>query len=157
MKKHILLFILLNAFFSVEAKYYDLVNITNNDGLSNSSVTTIFQNSSGLMWFGTWDGLNAYNGREFKVYKPEPGNSQSICNNIIRDIIEEDKETQWIATDLGISRMDLQRKTLNVIFRTGKIILFITNTLLIAKIVLNKCLLLFTSKVCFVLQRRKGL
>ena len=46
MKKHILLFILLNAFFSVEAKYYDLVNITNNDGLSNSSVTTIFQNSS---------------------------------------------------------------------------------------------------------------
>jgi ligand-binding sensor domain-containing protein len=95
MKKHILLFILLNAFFLVEAKYYDLVNITNNDGLSNSSVTTIFQNSSGLMWFGTWDGLNAYNGREFKVYKPEPGNSQSICNNIIRDIIEEDEETQW--------------------------------------------------------------
>lgn len=120
MKKHILLFILLNAFFLVEAKYYDLVNITNNDGLSNSSVTTIFQNSSGLMWFGTWDGLNAYNGREFKVYKPEPGNSQSICNNIIRDIIEEDEETQWIATDLGISRMDLQRKTFECYFSDGK-------------------------------------
>ncbi len=120
MKKYISLFMLLNTFLLVEAKYYDLVNITNNDGLSNSSVTTIFQNSSGLMWFGTWDGLNAYNGREFKIYKPEPGNPRSICNNIIRDIIEENEETQWIATDLGISRMNLQRKTFESYFSDGE-------------------------------------
>lgn len=88
---------------------YAITNLTNMDGLSNSSVNCIFQDSSGLMWFGTWDGLNLYNSREFKVYKPEMGNANSICNNIIRTVIEENNEVLWIATDRGIDRLDRRR------------------------------------------------
>ncbi len=109
MKNIFISFIIFNALF-VSAKKYDMVNLTNNDGLSNSSINHIFQDSNGLMWFGTWDGLNVYNGREFKVFKPEPGNPQSISNNIIRDIVEENANIRWIATDYGINRMDLRRK-----------------------------------------------
>ncbi len=115
MKKILLLFTL---FFSVSlsAKNYDIGNLTNSDGLSNSSINTIYQDSNGLMWFGSWDGLNVYNGREFKVFKPDPGNLQSISNNIIRDIIEEQKNILWIATDLGMNRLNMQKKTFERFF-----------------------------------------
>jgi signal transduction histidine kinase/ligand-binding sensor domain-containing protein/DNA-binding response OmpR family regulator len=97
--------------FSLAAKNYDMTNLTNNDGLSNSSVNTIYQDSDGLLWFGTWDGLNVYNGREFKVHKPDPGNAKTISNNIIREIVEEQKDILWIATDRGINRLDKRKNT----------------------------------------------
>lgn len=91
-------------------------NITNNDGLSNSSITCIFQDSTGLMWFGSWDGLNVYNGRTFEVYKPDLSNPSSISNNIIRDIIEERKNRLWIATDQGINLFDAITRTFQRFF-----------------------------------------
>jgi signal transduction histidine kinase/ligand-binding sensor domain-containing protein/DNA-binding response OmpR family regulator len=95
--------------FSLAAKNYDMMNLTNNDGLSNSSVNTIYQDSDGLLWLGTWDGLNAYNSRDFKVNKPDPGNIQTISNNIIREIVEEQRNILWIATDRGINRLDKRK------------------------------------------------
>lgn len=80
--------------------------ITNNAGLSNSSINCIFQDSSGLMWFGSWDGLNVYNGQNFRIYKPEAKNNNSISNNIIRDIFEQTRGILWIATDDGVNRFD---------------------------------------------------
>jgi len=115
MRKTLLLFGILIT-ISLQAKKYDITNLTNNDGLSNSSINTIFQDSNGLMWFGSWDGLNIYNGREFSTFKPEPGNVQSISNNIIRDIVEESKDVHWIATDRGINCMDMRRKTFERFF-----------------------------------------
>lgn len=94
----------------------DIERLTNADGLSNSSVTTIFQDSSNLMWFGTWDGLNRYNGREFKVFKPSPDYRESIGNNIIRNIVEDSDGSVWIATDRGIDRYDPEKKTFSHYF-----------------------------------------
>lgn len=83
-------------------------NITNQDGLSNSSVNCILQDSCGLVWFGTWDGLNMYNSRNIKVFKPNLSSSKvSISNNIIRNIVEEKKGILWIATDYGINRYNV--------------------------------------------------
>lgn len=118
--KKILLFLCLFLTFQLTAKNYDIVNLTNNDGLSNSSINTIYQDSSGLLWFGTWDGLNVYNGREFKVYKPDPGNAQSISNNIIRDIVQEQKNIEWIATDRGINRLDKRKNTFERFFTDNR-------------------------------------
>lgn len=83
----------------------------NNDGLSNSSINTIFQDSFGLMWFGTWDGLNQYNGAEFTHFRPNPSDSTSISNNIIRNVFENQKGRLWITTDFGINRFDLLNNT----------------------------------------------
>src|ERR1035437_2211125 len=101
---------------SLKAVNYDISNLTNNDGLSNSSINTINQDASGLLWFGTWDGLNVYNGRDFKVFKPDPGNAKSISNNIIRDILQEQKNIHWIATDQGINRLDTRKNTFERFF-----------------------------------------
>lgn len=119
MKKIFFSLLILLCPFPLAAKDFDLLNLTNSDGLSNSSINVIFQDASGLTWLGTWDGLNVYNGRDLKTYKPEPGNSNSISNNIIRDIVEEDKQTLWITTDRGINRYDK---------RTNKFTRFFTET-----------------------------
>lgn len=42
--------------------------ISNADGLSNNSVNCFLEDSEHTLWVGTWDGLNAYNGRSFKTY-----------------------------------------------------------------------------------------
>jgi len=114
--KNFLLILFTIFSFSLAAKDYDISNLTNNDGLSNSSINTIVQDSDGLLWLGTWDGLNAYNGREFKVNKPDPGNAQTISNNIIREIVEEQKDVLWIATDRGINRLDKRKNTFERFF-----------------------------------------
>lgn len=79
-------------------------NINNEDGLSNSAVTRIFLDSKGVMWFGTWDGLNMYNGTNIRVFKPDISDKSSISNNIIRDLFEDNQGNFWIVTDQGINR-----------------------------------------------------
>ena len=49
---------------------HNLKQITNRDGLSNSSVICLFQDSERFLWVGTYDGLNMYDGRDIYVYKP---------------------------------------------------------------------------------------
>ena len=41
--------------------------ITNWDGLSNANPTCFYQDNDGLLWIGTWDGLNVYDGNNFLI------------------------------------------------------------------------------------------
>ena len=68
------------------------------DGLSNPRVFTIFQDSKEFIWIGTRDGLNRYDGYEFKVYRNDPADSTSLSNNWIRSIAEDSIGNLWIAT-----------------------------------------------------------
>ena len=45
---------------------FNFKNITIEDGLSQSTIKTIYQDSKGYIWIGTEDGINRYNGYEFK-------------------------------------------------------------------------------------------
>lgn len=89
--------------------------LTNLNGLSNNSINCIYQDSEGIMWFGTWDGLNSYNGRDFKTYRYS-NKEFSISNNIIRQIIESDPMHLWIATDYGVNRWNRQTQNFDNYF-----------------------------------------
>jgi ligand-binding sensor domain-containing protein/AraC-like DNA-binding protein len=79
------------------------------DGLSQSSVFAIHQDSTGFMWFGTEDGLNRFDGYHFKVFRPHPGNLHGINDNIIHCIFEDRSGTLWIGTNSGgLNRYDKQ-------------------------------------------------
>ena len=74
------------------------------DGLSQSNVLCILQDSRGFMWFGTADGLNKYDGYKFTVYKHDPLNFKSIAGNYIINISESKNGDIWIAAGEGLCR-----------------------------------------------------
>jgi len=76
-------------------------------GLSQSSVTSIFQDSKGFIWFGTEDGLNKYDGYEFIVYRHDPNDPASISDNSISSIFEDQNQVLWIGTyGKGLNRFE---------------------------------------------------
>ena len=81
-------------------------NISIEQGLSQSSVKAIFQDSRGFLWFGTEDGLNRYDGYSFKIYKPDPDVLNSLSDRWITSIVEDQDGYLWIATRLGLNRYD---------------------------------------------------
>lgn len=85
--------------------------LDNTAGLSNSSVNCIFQDSQGLLWVGTWDGLNRYDGSSFKIFRPEPDNSHSLSNQVVLKIMEDSKGYLWVLTMHGINRYDKKTDT----------------------------------------------
>lgn len=90
---------------------YKFQQIDNSLGLSNSSINTIFQDSDNLLWIGTWDGLNRYDGSKFKIFRPELNNGNSLSNQVILKI-DEDKSGQiWMTTIHGINSYDKKTDT----------------------------------------------
>ena len=85
---------------------FNFKNITIEDGLSQSTVETIYQDSKGYIWIGTNDGLDRYNGYEFKHYKHDKYDKNSIANNYIVDIIEDKNGYIWVSTIGGLSRIN---------------------------------------------------
>jgi signal transduction histidine kinase/ligand-binding sensor domain-containing protein len=76
-------------------------HVTIRDGLSNNSVYCITQDSLGFMWFGTFAGLNRYDGHEIEVFLPEPGNPESIAGSVIFDVVPDTAGDVWVGTDGG--------------------------------------------------------
>ena len=82
-------------------------SITIDDGLSQSLAEYIYQDSLGYIWIGTNDGLNRYNGNEFKVYKNIKNDENTISNNMISSLVEDNDKNLWIGTDGGLNKMNL--------------------------------------------------
>jgi len=63
-------------------------HLTIEDGLSQSAVFAILQDSKGFMWFGTKDGLNKYDGYSFTTYEHDSYDSTTISHNYIKALFE---------------------------------------------------------------------
>jgi ligand-binding sensor domain-containing protein/signal transduction histidine kinase/AraC-like DNA-binding protein len=102
-----LLFILLFGYKSADAQKdkISFKHLTVENGLSQSSVLSIAQDSMGFMWFGTKDGLNKYNTRNFEIYKREKGNSSSLSSGQnVNALLTDSKGNLWIGTQKGLNR-----------------------------------------------------
>lgn len=73
-------------------------HLTPEDGLSQSTVYAILQDSEGYMWFATQDGLNKYNGYEVSIYRNESNDPHSISSNDIRSLYQDKNGNLWIGT-----------------------------------------------------------
>jgi signal transduction histidine kinase/ligand-binding sensor domain-containing protein len=89
---------------SAQVKNYRLDHLSIEQGLSESSVNCIAQDSSGFLWFGTQDGLNRYDGYNFVVYRPVPDDSLSISDNYINCIYVDKSRTMWIGTNNELNK-----------------------------------------------------
>lgn len=111
---HIWLWVLLlgwsMSLLAVEHTSY-LSSIEHKDGLSNSAVLSIYQDSAGLMWIGTYDGLNCYDGNRIEVFRTDFSAHTTLDNNIIADIRCAGRNQIWVCSFQGVSRFSLDTRS----------------------------------------------
>lgn len=99
----ICLLCLINDSSGAEYNNTKFTHLTVKDGLSQSGVMSMYKDSKGYMWFGTRDGLNRYDGYNFKIYRFNESDSNSISGNYIRVIKEDRNGMLWIGTNNGLN------------------------------------------------------
>src|SRR6478736_5730254 len=87
----------------IVAQQTDIIfhHIKENDGLSNKFVTSFLKDSRGILWLGTQNGLNRFDGSHFYSFK-RSRDTNSIVDNVINDLCEDRKGYIWGATNNGI-------------------------------------------------------
>ena len=93
----------------VFAQDYQVKFLDISDGLSNNSITAIYQDSDGYMWFGTYDGLNRYDGYDFKVYRNRIGYKTSLSFNTIYCIEGDSRKNIWVGGVNGACVFDRKK------------------------------------------------
>lgn len=84
---------------NLKFKHYSLT-----EGLSQSSVLCILQDTKGFFWFGTRDGLNKYDGHVFTTYRHNAKDSNSLSNSFIKSLFEDENGQLWVGTMNGLNR-----------------------------------------------------
>jgi two-component system, sensor histidine kinase ChiS len=93
-----------------ETLRFDHLTITN--GLSQNTVIDIAQDRYGYVWLATEDGLNRFDGYEFKVFKNVPDDPRSISDNWILCLLVDREGTLWVGTaNGGLNRYDAATET----------------------------------------------
>ncbi len=100
------LFILIGWSYAVGAQINTIKfeHFTANEGLSQSTVKCIQQDSLGFMWFGTINGLNRFDGLDFDSYHFSPQDSSSLTSSHITALYEDSKGNFWVGTPDGLNK-----------------------------------------------------
>ena len=73
-------------------------HLTTDNGLSQNSVHSILKDKYGFMWFGTWEGVNRFDGYSFKVFRANEDDSTALSNNRINAIVSDSAQNIWVST-----------------------------------------------------------
>ena len=84
---------------------YDVKN-----GLSQNSVHAITRDRDGLVWIGTQDGLNSFDGTNFTTYKHNSEDSSSISDQFVLAIKEDAIGNLWVGTRNGLNYLNKRTK-----------------------------------------------
>ena len=76
-------------------------HLTTNNGLSNNYVSDLYQDKTGFLWFATDDGLNRFDGYDFKIYRNNPADKNSISDNTVLSFSEDAQGNLWFGTKNG--------------------------------------------------------
>lgn len=89
---------------AIAAQQYSFTRFTIENGLSNNVVYSTIQDSKGFLWVATHDGLNRYDGYEFKKFLHNPFDKKSLAGNMTIDIAEDAEGRLWILTNTHLQR-----------------------------------------------------
>jgi len=113
MKRLLTLLILIFALSSIAyTGDYTFKQLTELDGLSQSTVSAMMQDTQGYLWFGTIEGLNRYDGYNFRIYVNSPVDTTSISDDFISTIFEDSENNIWVGTVNGyFNKFDRKTET----------------------------------------------
>ena len=102
------LLVLMLLYFSVSAQTEKIrfKEYTIDHGLSQNTVFCLLQDKDGIIWVGTEDGLNKFDGYTFTAFKHRNQDSKSISNNQINALFEDKEGKIWVGTSAGINLYD---------------------------------------------------
>lgn len=110
----LLVYLLFTPAFGEDSTYSGTLRFQHlgiDDGLSQSAVHSMLQDTNGYLWFGTSDGLNKYDGYTFEFFTSNEKEPVSIAGKYINWIAEAEPNILWIATFNGITRFDTVEET----------------------------------------------
>lgn len=100
--KHNLIISIILVFCSAFAVGRPICKVTlydENSGMAQTHVTQIIQDRNGMMWFATWNGINRFDGYEFKCFKSRPGDGCEMPSDRIRNIVINTTGNIWCIVD----------------------------------------------------------
>ncbi len=117
MNKHLLFLIAcLAVFTTLRAQYRSNVHsISRREGLSNGAVNTIAKDAEGYVWFGTWNGLNRYDGSNIVPFLPGI-RPFDIHNHVVRELYPTSSGQVWMLTNKGVALYDNYTNRFNPFF-----------------------------------------
>lgn len=95
---------------SGSAQHPDLrfTHLTTDHGLSQSNITSVLQDDKGFLWFGTFNGLNKFDGYDFEVFNYVHNDPQSISHNYISALFQGQSGNLWVGTSDGLNSYDYE-------------------------------------------------
>lgn len=106
LRKTILLPLIIASFIAKSQDHGFFNQVWLEQGLSQSSISSILQDNKGFIWFGTQDGLNRYDGRIIDHYNFKPFDSKTISGDDIYSFCS-DNTNLWTLSAGGLDKMDL--------------------------------------------------
>jgi PAS domain S-box-containing protein len=95
----------------IEGKDIHFTRFSVEQGLSESRVEHMLQDRQGFMWFGTFNGLNRYDGYRFQSYKPDANNPNSIGGVRVYALFQDRSGALWIGAEQELDRFDPVKQT----------------------------------------------
>lgn len=108
----LLLFSSLSCAQHFDAQSVRFERLSIDKGLSQGTVLGIAQDKQGFIWIATYDGLNRFDGYQFKYYRHDEDNPRSLSGSSISAIFIDSRDTLWVGTDeTGLNRFNRETET----------------------------------------------
>ncbi|NQU51758.1 MAG: hypothetical protein HQ522_04390, partial [Bacteroidetes bacterium] len=106
--KAVFTYFLLGGLFSLsllaQKPNFDFKTINQPDGLANSTIQGIFEDSFGFIWLASHHGVQRYDGKTFKNFEHKGNDSTGLSQNYVNDFCEDEERNIWITTGAGLNK-----------------------------------------------------
>lgn len=103
-------------FLTVSVRSQNICRISNREGLSNSSILSLAQDTDGYIWAGSCEGLNLWDGTYVRNFR--------LSGNLVQQIYATSDGYLWVRTNYGIDRLDTRDKSVELHTEFPRVYLF---------------------------------
>ncbi len=95
-----------NQLYPQNAKLEIFEHLNPDQGMSSYIAPCLIQDRTGYLWFGTYNGIDRYDGNRFTSYTHDPGNPNSISSGTVQALCEDKDGNLWIGSSLGLDKFE---------------------------------------------------
>jgi signal transduction histidine kinase/ligand-binding sensor domain-containing protein len=106
---HLMVALIVLCAFETRAQEIEVEYISISDGLASPTVNDVIQDSYGILWVATTNGVQKYDGYKFETFKNQSGNPASLQNNDVWGLMEDPNHDIWVSTAMGVSKYDRRK------------------------------------------------